>query len=344
LLIIAIFAGRYNIAGYRLVKAKTGYFIACTIIIFISVFRFDIGYDYSGYYSFIYPRFNINNVAHFEYFPRIIYRIADYFNTPLLVFVIFGLINYILIFYTINKLSISKYESLIIFFSMFYLTTLSIIRQGTAVAIIFYGFKYIKKKKLIKYIITCIIAFNFHRSAIIGFLLYPLYYISYYYVIGFICIFTLGIRYVLPRILETYFPRYISYIVKEGLMDTSGHYMRIFYIVLLLYCIIISYIGKTFKKNRGLFSIITLGVILPFVLGGHTGGRIAEYFLIYFVLLIPNINSKLNINKRIIILIPFYMYFFLYLLSTVYLSKSSEYVPYRFYFLTDINISLSKPS
>jgi hypothetical protein len=332
LFFIIILAGRYNILGYRVLKPKTGYFLACFIIIFISVFRFDIGYDYNSYYSFIYPKLIITN---FEYFPRIIYHISDYFDIPILVFVIFGLINYVLIFYTIDKTSTSRYESLIIFFAMFYLTTLSTLRQSTAVAIIFYGFKYIKKKKLIKYIITCIIAFNFHRSAIIGFLLYPLYYISYYYVIGTLGALVLGIRYILPKILAVYFPRYVAYLVNQALVEASGNYMRLFYIGLLFYCIVIACLGKIFGKNRGFFSIITLGVALPFILGGHTGGRIAEYFLIYFVLLVPNVNSKLKINKRVIFLSTFYIYFFLYLLTTVYLSKSSDYIPYRFYFLTD---------
>jgi hypothetical protein len=208
-------------------------------------------------------------------------------------------------------------------------------RQGMAVAIIFYGFKYIKKKKLIIYIITCIIAFNCHKSAVIGLLLYPLYYINYYLVVGSLGILVLAIKYILPQILNEFFPHYASYITNQALMEASGHYMRIFYIGLFSYCLIVACLGKIPNKNRGFFSIITVGVILPFIFGGHTGGRIAEYFLIYFILLIPIVNLKLNINKRAVVLTPFYVYFFLYLLTTVYLSKSTDYVPYRFYFLTD---------
>jgi hypothetical protein len=335
LLLIIIFAGRYNIAGYRIVQARTGYFIACGIIIFISVFRFDIGFDYSQYYSLISPVPRIKRIENLEYLSKIIFYIANYFEEPLLIFILFGVINYGFIFYIIYKYSSSRYESLIVFFALFYFTTLSTIRQSIAVSIIFYGYRFIKTKKLFWYIIICLIAFNFHISAIIGLFLYPFYHLKYRYTISFSLLFFGGLYFLLPIFLKNYFQKYLPYLEFQGIMNQSGNYIRIFYVGIFMYCLIIACVYNNFNKNAGLFSIITLGILFPFILGSHTGGRISQYFLIYLILLIPNVNSKLNITKRVVVLSIFYIYFFIYLLTTVYASKSTEYVPYRFYFLTD---------
>ena len=81
--------------------------------------------------------------------------------------------------------------------------------------------------------------------------------------------------------------------------------------------------------------------MLPWgVLGGHTGGRLAQYFLIYYCLLIPECNKRFNINYRILFMIPFYAYFFMYLIVSVTANHSNEYVPFRWYFFEDLNQNL----
>jgi hypothetical protein len=271
-------------------------------------------------------------VAHFEFFPRVIYYIADYFKSPLLLFILFGIIIYGTLFHAIKKYSYSIYESLIIYLVTLYISSLSIMRQSAAGAILFLGFGFIQEKKLIKYIITCIIAFNFHNSAIIGLILYPLYHMRYGFVVIFMILFLFSYKFIFPLILSNF--KYLNYFLNPN--DFAGGTLtRLFYTGLFLYCMIIALCTNNFRQNRGLFSLVTVGIGLPFLLGGHVGGRLAEYFYIYFILLMPSVNKKLHIHKRASVMIVFYVYFFLILTATVYLSKSSEYVPYRFYFFTD---------
>jgi hypothetical protein len=50
--------------------------------------------------------------------------------------------------------------------------TLNIMRQSIAISIVLYGYTFIKERNLKKYIICCMIAMGFHRTAILGFLIY----------------------------------------------------------------------------------------------------------------------------------------------------------------------------
>lgn len=64
--------------------------------------------------------------------------------------------------------------SVFLFISMWYaFTSMNIIRQFVAAAILFYGMRYIEKGDFWKYFVTVIIAFGFHMSAII---MLPLYF------------------------------------------------------------------------------------------------------------------------------------------------------------------------
>jgi hypothetical protein len=335
LLSLAVCAGRYNIAGHKLIKPHSGFILACFIVFIVAVCRFNIGYDYGNYYSFMYPRLDNIVIDRSELFPRLFYYIADFFNLPFLFFLFLAIINYMLVFHIIEKYSLSKYESIIVFVSLFYLTTLSTVRQGAAVPVLFWGFKYIKDKKLFKYILVCIIAFNFHRTAILGLVLYPLYHMKKYGIVIFLSsIMVVFVRLIFPKILEIYFPYFLQYLSIRSLAESSGNFMKYFYLILFVYCLINILVNKDFKKNKGYISIITVGVIFPFIMGGHTGMRVAEYFFIYFVLLYPNANRKKNIKRKAIMLFIFYAYFFIYLFVSVYINKSTAYVPYKIYFLT----------
>lgn len=63
------------------------------------------------------------------------------------------------------------------YYLLFFNNSLNIVRQWMAMSILLYGFKYIKEQKLTKFIITILFAYLFHSTAIIGLLLYLLYWI-----------------------------------------------------------------------------------------------------------------------------------------------------------------------
>ena len=336
LFFIILLCGRYNIIhGHYFIPKQIGYKISVLFIIFVTAFRFNIGYDWSSYLSFIYPTFNPLNISRLEPLDKLIIGCAGYFNQPLIMFSVYAVITYVNIGILINKYSVSKFESLMIYVCLFYLADLSTIRQAVAVSFVFYGFTYIEQKKLFKYFLICVAAILFHKTAAIALLFFPLYYakpiITLFAVVGIY----IGMKVVLPKILGSILPIFLMYLEKGGIKDSSGNLQRLVYLILFLYVLIFHK-----KKSSGLVNICAVGVILPFVLGGHTGGRLAQYFLIYYCLLIPDCNKRFNINYRILFMLPFYAYFFMYLVVSVTANHSNEYVPFRWYFFEDLNQNL----
>ncbi|MDU1006517.1 MAG: EpsG family protein [Clostridium butyricum] len=60
------------------------------------------------------------------------------------------------------------------YYFLFYNESLNILRQIIAVLLVLYSYKYIKNKKVTKFILTIILAFTFHSSSLVGVVLYPL--------------------------------------------------------------------------------------------------------------------------------------------------------------------------
>lgn len=259
LFFIILLCGRYNIIeGHYLVSKKFGYTFAILFIIFVTAFRFNIGYDWSSYLNYIYPHYNPANIGRLEPLDKLIIGCAGYFNQPLIMFASYAVITYANIGYLINKYSVSKYESLMIYICLFYLIDLSTIRQALAVSVVFYGFKYIEQKKIIKYFITCIFAVLFHKSAAISLLFYPLYYAKPAFTLFIIICVYVGMKVILPKILGSFLTVFMMYLEKGGIKDSSGSFQRLVYLLIFIYALVFHR-----KKSAGLLNICAVGVVLP---------------------------------------------------------------------------------
>lgn len=83
------------------------------------------------------------------------------------------------IFYTIYKYSDKPILSVFVYFAFGnFIMTFSGLRQAISMGICFYAYVFIKEKKLIKFILTILVASLFHASVMLCLLLYPLYYIK----------------------------------------------------------------------------------------------------------------------------------------------------------------------
>lgn len=67
-----------------------------------------------------------------------------------------------------------------VYFFWLFPYSLNLMRQSIAISIIFWAFKYVEHKCLKKYVICVLIASMFHVTALIGIIIYPLYYIVTY--------------------------------------------------------------------------------------------------------------------------------------------------------------------
>ena len=69
----------------------------------------------------------------------------------------------------------SRAFAMLIFYFLFYASSLNLMRQWIAIAIIFYGFHFVQEGKTKKYLVCVIIAMLFHYSAIIGMSIWLIY-------------------------------------------------------------------------------------------------------------------------------------------------------------------------
>ncbi|MCC8154262.1 MAG: EpsG family protein, partial [Tannerellaceae bacterium] len=83
------------------------------------------------------------------------------------------------IFYTLYSYSESPIISILWYFTFGnFIMTFSGLRQGIAIAICFVAYIFIRKKKIVFFVLTVLLAATFHSSALFCMLLYPMYQIK----------------------------------------------------------------------------------------------------------------------------------------------------------------------
>lgn len=160
-------------------KLGYGSYIGITIIILVSILRFDVGWDYPGYYETVYPSLDTYAIDRFEPFNKIICQLVSYTKWPPLLFIIYGLITYILVFSTLRKYTDNLFLATLTYLAFFYTTSLGPIRQGVALAIVLYAYRYLVTKAYLKYIGAVVIAGMFHYTAFVCILIPVIFYFRF---------------------------------------------------------------------------------------------------------------------------------------------------------------------
>lgn len=240
------------------------------------------------------------------------------------------------------------------YYLLFFNNSLNMVRQWMAMAIILFGFKYIKNQDLPKFLITILCACLFHSTAIIGLLFYFIYWIikasdSKYFAlssysnstisitaISFIsiviisCIILLLINKVYAILGTIGLSKYSYYL--SGTFAFSVNQFLLKMPILLLLSI---NINDTFKKNYKIFFylIVTLDVIISQLASlSDYSIRISTYvgmFNIYGYTILSDSDNKI---KMIIIrsLVIIYLLFYWYYLYCV--KGNDQTVPYMFFY------------
>lgn len=269
--------------------------IGLLFIILISAIRFDIGWDYGSYYESVYPYLDLDSISKKEPISREIIKLSYTYGYPPLLFIVFSLLTYGIAGYAIFKYSANVYISMLVYLAFFYLQTLGIIRQGLAISIIIMAIPSLMKKKYVVYSILVLIAYFVHSSSIIAFVFIPLFIITNRKALVLIMGFAIFSFYSLKIIVESFFPGYMNYLLNASQFQGGSIMM---YFMLVIVCIVTFY---SYKKNNltmiKLSCISLVGILFPFFLGGHIGGRIASYFYVPLIYSLP-IMFGYNINRN----------------------------------------------
>lgn len=306
--------------------------ISFGLLFLIAALRYDVGYDYIIYHTYYYfPK----GAHYFEIVTHWIYDMARFFNTPWVFFATYALLISYFVYSSIKKYSADYFISVIIYMSLFYLNSLSIVRQALSIAIVFWGFRFVKEKRLLQYILVIGVAMMAHSSALVAI---PIYFIFNYVelkyaLIGVTVVATLGMRIVEWMIYNvSVFNRFQVYISRAR---TGGNAIRYVYILLFLVMLALYWKIKNDKEELGRYlSLFAISMLFPFVLGTENGLRVGEYYNILYLFFIPLIMKHVNIQqKRLIFALPFCCYFILFLIIDS--MNLGGYTPYFLYFLAD---------
>ncbi|WXT99918.1 MAG: hypothetical protein Ctma_0624 [Catillopecten margaritatus gill symbiont] len=226
--------------------------------------------------------------------PMYLIELARYTGFAQLFFIITSFIIVYGIHHTLRRYSKDYLVSLLIFISVphFYLSSFGIVRQYCAIAILFYGIKYIVQRNFYYYLAIVALAMMFHYSAIIGIVFYFLYRIELNrFITSSLIIASFFTTPVLYYIIE-HLPKYSDYILPV-LNRGTGAKMQLF---LLLSAVIFMFFYNSFKSTESKFyyNVFIVGVCTynAFLFIGDFATRISYYFIIYLILLIPELKYK----------------------------------------------------
>ncbi|MFQ7469741.1 EpsG family protein [Amedibacillus dolichus] len=152
-------------------KKKSYLWLLIILLTILSGFRArTVGVDTLSYYSDIECGFPYDWRFEEEGFRFIANIIMDYTHNPqwLFVFCAFITNSFILVRLWDFK-NEARFDFMVfLYLCIFYGNTMNIMRQAMAVALVFYGTRYLKENKYHKFLLFLLIAFTFHRTALLS--------------------------------------------------------------------------------------------------------------------------------------------------------------------------------
>ncbi|MCJ7840500.1 EpsG family protein [Lederbergia sp. NSJ-179] len=332
-----------SITKQRIQKKLPTYFYivpSFLLLFIISAFRGNFTTDYNNY-TFLFRKINS-----FGFFDAFIYGPEREFGYVLLnrtiglftsneIF-LFAITTFIILFgfyHQFKKYSVNIWLSVLMLVTAgSYYASFNITRQILAASIIFIGSKFLYERKFFKYLLVVLLAFLFHKTALIM--------IPFYFILNFrINIRNLLLFFISSTILVFYFDGVIDFVQNFAYDNyTENSYgmtgQNVANVVLPIAFLIFSlfHVKKLDPKNNmhriwfnavvfyAIFNILALQVEMV--------ERLSRFFASYALLLIPFLFSKMQ-NKNLRVIYMMVLIFVLILYNFVILSDS-VFDPYYF--------------
>lgn len=280
------------------------------MLIILSLRNIDCGIDLKNYkyifdinsqmtFNELYELYGFKGEILYHFFNKIVFMITDNFQIFLTIVAALCLIP-IALFY--KKESYNQILTIGLFltvapFSMFF----SGLRQSIAMAIVVISFKFIKEKKIVKYIITIIIAFLFHQSAIFMILLYPLYHVKItkkwliFIVPLLILIFAFK-----TQIFGLLITMNSNYSEKYNVITSTGAYSILILLILFdVYCFTFADKEKETEEFIGLRNFLLCATCIQCLASINSViMRINYYILLFIPILIPMVYNNSSIKYK----------------------------------------------
>lgn len=306
-----------NLSRTRILQQENISYLNWTFVFlaFMVMFRDEnIGNDTSAYLN-SYISYDPNSTeSRYEPGYVLIYKICKFlFTTRYAIIVVTGGVSMYLYYDFIRKYSKWTFMAIMIFVLLGILdSNMNIIRQAIATGFTCYSYKYIVKKNILKFLICVAIASSFHITAILFVFVWL---IRNLRITKSVIIFAIGATIILYLGFSTFlsntfllFPQYDGY--QDSIFGQGNRIGALFqtsiYIILLTSVGFVYLVVKPNKFNKGHFDFLILvciiGAIIQFLsFKMSIVGRIAMYFNVFQIILVPNTLLLLSRRNRIII-------------------------------------------
>ena len=292
--------------------------------------RYETGGDWTSYteiFDMIEPidRVMVGNSYYFDVMPlewgykylnSILKWVCD--NVQFLFFVV-ALIISSFVFKGISRYSLAPITSVLIYFGiLFFALDMIVLRQGIAVALVFWGYRFVEEKKFWHFFAVCIAAMLFHVSAIVGLAVYLMCRKRYstrlltLLAIGFVGVLVLQVRWlggIATLLLSTQVDavvahKIVAYTTNEGYAVARGLSLGLLANLGVLAAVL--WRRKELEKQPYFNLFLNLFVLYLFVYCCMSefvefANRLKYFFMISLVVLIPQVVwSFKNVHNKLI--------------------------------------------
>lgn len=303
--------GVFYIIGKEKINNQNKVKYAFIFLLIFDCIRFGVGYDYMSYVNMIYEQSQLYDYDKYtEPLSQILMHIAHRTHYQVF-FLLSSFLTLFPIFLFCKRNSINPYLSLFTYvcFPFFFLSGMGVIRNAIAYSMVIMALYFLQNKKIYLAILFNIIAFGFHNSAIIGFLIYPLFYFKFGRKLSIII-------YVLSLIFSSAVVAKFSFLFSglsffwkiehyandiEGGGNSINLLINIINIVLLIFwnrIIAVRKNDETYLRFTN-FGACIWNVFFP--LSNHMAERFSTFFFIYLIIVVPSLiySFKKKITKEL---------------------------------------------
>lgn len=357
--IYIIFFGFFVKANNNITSKKVYLFFTFAYLGILAAFRGKtIGNDTEFYMQLFDSISAVENVS--VYSPRFelgyVYLnkfLSIFTSNPQIILIVSSLIIFYCFMRFIKKYSSNIPLSVFLFFALGYFSmAMNTIRLSLALSIVLISYDFLRNNKIVKFIILIILAFLFHRTAIIFLLAWPITYLKYSKkVLIAVMIVAVGVYIFFGAILDVLFqifPTY-SYYIDSSYLDGQIRIASIlnFFVgiaIILLGICARFYDNKDASKGhansaylldaKNMWYYILLSSVITFVsFKFNLLDRVGDYFLVFSIVYLPNaINSLKNRKLSVTISYIVFILFFIYSTAILYLRPEwNRIYPYYFF-------------
>ncbi|CDT01423.1 conserved membrane hypothetical protein [Sphingobacterium sp. PM2-P1-29] len=330
------------------------------ILFVLASIRWERGTDWLSYITLFENVDNVFYLLAFEPgFYYLNYIVASFSDNYTIVLLLQAIIIYVLHFYVIKKYSISPFVTLMIWFG-FYIGSIFFVRFHVALAITLFSFIFIVDRKFWKFFICVLVAFCFHRSAILfipAYFLFDKTFTRRQLLLGMVvsfflsALFEIGLNF-LGQINLGIISEKASTYAEVGSEYAEEPTRSAFQIMLigssyrvLLLLLIVGFYYDLYKENvtfRGLLNIYFVGMCLFIIVTpvSVSVARMSQYYEYFQFLMIPYfiLRFEYRSNRNLVLLCI--MLFYLMRLKSNVSFYEDLYVPYKTIFNKELPVEI----